>query len=131
MRRRPPRSTRPDPLFPYTTLVRSPERVGVTWIDGALDSPDALDRLVAGADAVIHIAGVVNAPDRAGFVAGNIEGTRAIVAAAERANVRRFVHVSSLAAREPALSVYGWSKAAAEKVVDASALDWVRGRTEG
>src|SRR3546814_20287384 len=65
------------------------------------------------------------APDRAGFVAGTIEGTRAIVAAAERANVRRFVHVSSLAAREPALSVYGWSKAEAEKVVEASALDWV------
>ncbi|RIA43591.1 nucleoside-diphosphate-sugar epimerase [Hephaestia caeni] len=102
-----------------------PEREGVVWIDGALDSPDSLDRLVAGADAVIHVAGVVNAPDRAGFVAGNVEGTRAIVVAAERVGVRRFIHVSSLAAREPALSAYGWSKAEAEKVVEASALDWV------
>ncbi|HVJ00211.1 MAG TPA: NAD(P)H-binding protein [Sphingomonas sp.] len=102
-----------------------PERAGVTWVEGALDSPESLDRLVAGANAVIHVAGVVNAPDRAGFVAGNVEGTRAIVAAAGRAGVRRFVHVSSLAAREPALSVYGWSKAEAEKAVEASALDWV------
>ncbi len=101
-----------------------PERNGVAWVEGALDRPGALDRLVAGAEAVIHVAGVVNAPDRAGFAAGNIEGTRAIVAAAERAGVRRFVHVSSLAAREPHLSVYGWSKAEAERIVEASALDW-------
>ncbi|MCM8731828.1 NAD-dependent epimerase/dehydratase family protein [Hephaestia sp. GCM10023244] len=107
-------------------LTRRPqaERDGIDWIEGALDAPDALDRLVSGAEAVIHVAGVVNAPDRAGFVAGNIDGTRAIVAAAERAGVRRFIHVSSLAAREPQLSAYGWSKAEAETVVQASALDW-------
>lgn len=101
-----------------------PDHAGVTWVAGALDAPDALDALVAGAEAVIHVAGVVNAPDRAGFAAGNVEGTRAIVAAAERAGVRRFVHVSSLAAREPQLSTYGWSKAEAERVVEASGLDW-------
>jgi uncharacterized protein YbjT (DUF2867 family) len=107
-------------------LTRRPqsERAGVTWIDGALDRPEALDELVAGADAAIHVAGVVNAPDRAGFAAGNIDGTRAIVAAAEKAGVRRFVHVSSLAAREPELSTYGWSKNEAENVVETSALDW-------
>jgi nucleoside-diphosphate-sugar epimerase len=94
------------------------------WIEGALDRPAALAELVAGADAVIHVAGVVNAPDRVGFIAGNIDGTRAIVTAAEQAGVRRFVHVSSLAAREPQLSAYGWSKAEAEHVVEASGLDW-------
>jgi uncharacterized protein YbjT (DUF2867 family) len=102
-----------------------PEHAGVAWVAGALDEPEALAALVAGADAVIHVAGVVNAPDRAGFAAGNIEGTRAIVAAAGKAGVRRFVHVSSLAAREPQLSVYGWSKAGAEHVVEGSGLDWV------
>jgi nucleoside-diphosphate-sugar epimerase len=101
-----------------------PEHDGVVWVTGALDSPEALAELVAGTDAVIHVAGVVNAPDRAGFAAGNVEGTRAIVAAAEQAGVRRFVHVSSLAAREPQLSVYGWSKAEAEQVVEGSSLDW-------
>ncbi len=40
------------------------------------------------------------------------------------AGIRRFVHVSSLAAREPRLSDYGWSKARAEIIVAASALDW-------
>ena len=107
-------------------LTRRPQagRAGVTWVEGALDKPDSLAVLGEGADAVLHIAGVINAPDRAGFVAGNIEGTRATIAAAERAGVRRFVQVSSLTAREPGLSDYGWSKAEADKVLMASTLDW-------
>jgi nucleoside-diphosphate-sugar epimerase len=104
-------------------LTRRPQppRDGVTWVAGSLDRPGAL---AEGADAMLHIAGVVNAPDRAGFAAGNIEGTRSIAAAAERAGVRRFVHVSSLSAREPGLSNYGWSKAEGESVVRASSLHW-------
>lgn len=108
-----------------------PARPGVTWITGALDRPEALADLVRGADAVIHVAGVVNAPDRAGFAAGNIAGTRAIVAAARGGGVARFVHVSSLAAREPALSEYGWSKAEAEDAVAASDLAWTIVRPTG
>ena len=103
------------------TRRTQPERTGVTWIAGDLADPGAL---CAGADAVVHVAGVVNAPDRAGFTAGNIDGTRQILAAAHAAKVARFVHVSSLAAREPALSNYGWSKAEAERLVAASGLDW-------
>ncbi|WEK42573.1 MAG: NAD-dependent epimerase/dehydratase family protein [Candidatus Sphingomonas colombiensis] len=106
-----------------------PARDGVTWIAGALDDPAALATLTAQADAVIHIAGVVNAPDRAGFVAGNIDGTRAIVEAT--APGTRFVHVSSLSAREPQLSIYGWSKHEAEAVIAASALAWDMVRPPG
>lgn len=107
-------------------LTRKPQRPreGIDWIAGTLDDPASLDRLVAGADAVIHVAGIVNAPTRAGFVAGNIDGTAAILAASERAETPRFVHVSSLAAREPALSAYGWSKAEAERLVAAAPLAW-------
>ena len=107
-------------------LTRRPQpgRAGVTWVEGALDRPDSLAALVEGADAVLHIAGVINAPDREGFAQGNIEGTRAMIAAAEAAGVRRFVQVSSLAAREPELSIYGWSKAEADKLLMASNLDW-------
>jgi uncharacterized protein YbjT (DUF2867 family) len=67
---------------------------------------------------------VINAPDREGFAVGNVEGTLAVVDATRAAGIRRFVHVSSLAAREPRLSDYGWSKARAEIIVAASALDW-------
>ncbi len=114
-------------------LARKPQaaRDGVTWIAGALDTPDAMATLCAGANAVVHIAGVVNAPDAAGFDAGNRTGTVAMIDAALAAGVRRFVHVSSLAAREPGLSIYGASKRAGEDAVVASALDWVVVRPPG
>ncbi len=101
-----------------------PSRPGVEWIPGALDDADSLSRLVDGADAVIHVAGVINAPRRAGFAAGNIAGTEAMLAAARAGSVKRFIHVSSLAAREPGLSDYGWSKRESEARVAQSRLDW-------
>lgn len=112
---------------PVRALTRQPQPAtpGILWLPGDLSDTAALDRLCSGADAVIHIAGVVNARDRAGFDAGNIAGTAAVLAAATRTGVTRFIHVSSLAAREPGLSMYGASKAAAEDLVAASGLDWV------
>lgn len=109
-----------------TALARreQPPRRDVSWTMGSLEQPDALARLAEGADAVIHVAGVINARDRAGFAAGNIAGTQAMLAAAQAAGAKRFVHVSSLAAREPGLSDYGWSKAESEKAVAAAPLDW-------
>ena len=97
---------------------------GVEWVRGDLADRDALAQLVAGADAVLHIAGVVNTPDPMGFHLGNVTGTEALIEAAEAAEVRRFVFVSSLAAREPKLSKYGQSKRHAEEVVQTSKLDW-------
>lgn len=99
-------------------------REGIAWIPGDLQDKPALARLAEGADAVVHVAGVVNARDRAGFALGNVEGTANMLAAAQGAGVKRFVHVSSLAAREPGMSDYGWSKAEGDKLVEASPLDW-------
>jgi nucleoside-diphosphate-sugar epimerase len=100
-------------------------REHIEWVAGDLGDGAALARLCEGADAVIHVAGVVNAPDRAGFAVGNIAGTHNMLSAAEVAGVGRFVHVSSLAAREPGMSDYGWSKAEAEELVENSLLDTI------
>lgn len=107
-------------------LTRRPqlEREGVTWIAGALDDTASLAEMAKGSDVVMHIAGVVNVPTRAAFEAGNATATANVVDAARGAGVTRFVHVSSLAAREPGISNYGWSKERAEAVVMASGLDW-------
>ena len=96
----------------------------IAWVDGALDRPESLVKLCTGADAVVHVAGVINARNRAGFEAVNVGGTANLIDAARKAGVRRFVHISSLAAREPELSAYGWSKAKSERLVAASGLDW-------
>ena len=45
--------------------------------------------------------------------------------------VKRLVFVSSLAAREPGLSMYGASKAGAEEIVGKSGLDWTIVRPPG
>jgi nucleoside-diphosphate-sugar epimerase len=104
-------------------LTRRPQpaQAHVDWVSGHLANPGDLCR---GVDAVIHIAGVINARTPAEFAAGNVDGTRTMLAAAREAGVRRFIHISSLAAREPALSAYGASKAKSEAVVTESELDW-------
>ena len=109
-----------------TALTRRPQpaKDRLNWVEGDLTDRAALKRLVEGAGAVIHVAGVLNARDRAGFEDGNVTGTLAMLAAATAAGVRRFVLVSSLAAREPDLSMYGGSKARAEALVGDSGLDW-------
>lgn len=104
------------------TRRAQPAREGVTWIEGALDDEPALARLVEGANTVIHVAGVINAPDATGFEADNVAGTAALLVASERGRIKRFVHVSSLAAREPSLSMYGASKSRSEALVEASPL---------
>ena len=101
-----------------------PGREGVEWIAGDLADKPALARLVAGAGAVIHVAGVTRAIDPAAFETGNVIGTASLVEAALAEQTRRFVFVSSLSAREPGLSAYGASKARAEILVEASAADW-------
>ncbi|MCM8558509.1 NAD-dependent epimerase/dehydratase family protein [Sphingomicrobium sediminis] len=112
---------------PLTCLTRrpQPEKAGVKWVQGDLHDKAALAQLCEGADAVIHIAGVINAPDREGFEKGNVEGTKNLLDAAKAQDVSRFVHVSSLAAREPSLSLYGASKARSETAVKTAGIDHV------
>jgi nucleoside-diphosphate-sugar epimerase len=106
------------------TRRERPPRENVTWVGGDLHDRTALERLVADADAIIHVAGVITGHTPAVFERGNVEGTLAMLAAATAGGVRRFVDVSSLAAREPKLSLYGASKARAEELVMRSGLDW-------
>lgn len=104
-----------------------PRASGIDWVAGDLDDDCALARLVAGADAVIHCAGAVRGARRADFARVNVAGTRHVVDAAARgAPAARFLLLSSLAAREPDLSDYAWSKRRGEEALQAGAgaLRW-------
>ena len=114
---------RGHPVRALTRKWRPPEE-GVEWIEGALDRSESLVRLCEGADVAVHIAGAINAPDRAGFEQINVGGTASMIDAARKAGIRRLIHISSLSAREPDLSDYGWSKAKSERIVAASGLHW-------
>lgn len=105
-------------------LARDPakllEHPATTAVRGDLADRQALAALCAGASTVLHIAGAVSgSADDLHEV--NAAGTAAMLNAADRAGVGRFVHVSSLAARQPELSPYGKSKAQAEEAVNAAA----------
>ena len=93
----------------------------------------------AGADAVVHLAGVVSALQPSVYSTVNVEGTRAVARAAHAAGAR-LVHVSSLAAAGPAPAAsprreddppspqtpYGRSKLDGEQVVmDTPGLRWM------
>jgi nucleoside-diphosphate-sugar epimerase len=99
---------RRDPVLAATPGVE-PEIV-----IGGLSDRGALDRLCAGAEVLIHAAGLIKARRPADFVAVNVDGARRAAEAAERAKVARVLLVSSLAAREPQLSDYAASKRAGE-----------------
>lgn len=107
-------------------LTRSP-RVSsgpdFQWIEGDLGDEAALAQLAEGADAFIHIAGLTKADHLNKLLAVNSHGAGAAAIAARAAGVRRFVHVSSIAAREPQLSDYAYSKRAGERAVIAAAGD--------
>jgi nucleoside-diphosphate-sugar epimerase len=87
-------------------------------VAGELADPVALRQLVEGAAAVVHVAGLIKAARRRQFHAINHAGSaalaEAVLAAAPSA---QFLHVSTLAAREPRLSDYAASKRAGEDAV--------------
>src|SRR5262249_57708333 len=74
---------------------RLPREVEVTL--GDLTKPQTLERAVAGMDAVVHCAAHLGGGGRALHAQINAAGTRALLAAAERAGVARLVHLSTVA----------------------------------
>ena len=82
---------------------------------GDVGDDAALGRLCAGADVMVHAAGLVKARGRAEFDSVNVEGARRVALAAR--DTPHVVLVSSLTAREPGLSHYSASKRAGEEAM--------------
>lgn len=102
-------------------MARRPEAVAdlthdnLTWIKGGLGQADG--EICEGADVVIHLAGLIKAKTRELFYAVNGKASGYLAQAAKNADVKRFVLISSMAAREPDLSHYAGSKRAGERAV--------------
>jgi uncharacterized protein YbjT (DUF2867 family) len=98
---------------------------GVEALAADVTDPDALDGACTGCDAVVHVTGIIEeTPPAITFERVNVEGTRNIIAEAERAGVARFIFVSSLGADRGA-SDYHRSKLAAENAVREFNGDWI------
>jgi nucleoside-diphosphate-sugar epimerase len=123
-------------------LARDPSRAGVNLLDlgaemvrGDLSDAGALESAVEGADAIIHVAGLVKERSLEGYREVNVRGTeRLLAAAAKTAPDALFLLVSSQAAAGPAregrpvsdadpsrpISWYGVSKHESEQAVQRS-----------
>jgi nucleoside-diphosphate-sugar epimerase len=99
----------------------------------------ALARACEGAEAIVHLAGVVSTVRDEEYFAVNVDATRAVAEAASAIDAR-LVHISSLAAAGPAsaasprterdrpapINAYGASKLAGERAVsDVQGLRWI------
>lgn len=100
--------------IPVRVLVRSRQKAelleGVDICIGSLEEPETLDKLAAGAATIIHCAGAIKAKNLDDFNKVNVAGMKAVIKACRQAKVKRFVHISTMAAREPKISGYASSK---------------------
>ena len=112
--------------WPVRALVGRPDAAlaahGIDQVAGRLEDEASLRRLVANAGVVIHCAGAIKARTTSAFHVVNAVGTERLLAAmTETAQSSRLILMSSLAAREPALSAYAGSKRAGEAATLADA----------
>jgi len=84
----------------------------------------SLERAAAGRDAVVHLVGIINEKGPQTFDRMHREAVENVVGAMRAAGVRRLVHMSAMGTSENSPSEYGRTKAAGERVVRESGLDW-------
>lgn len=102
-----------------------PDHKNLTIVKGSLGDPDILETLISPCDVIIHCAGLTAAKNKTDFFTVNSEGTKNIANLSAKLGNKRFLLISSLAAREPQLSAYAASKYQAEQHLGAlHDLDW-------
>src|SRR5262245_28298034 len=78
-----------------TSRIDPLERLGVEIVRGDLKNEDSLRQAVAGIDVVINTASSMDGVSQE-VEAATVRGTYALLFAAEKAGVQRFIHVSSI-----------------------------------
>jgi NADH dehydrogenase len=96
----------------------------VEKITGNVLDPASLARAFAGRDAVLHLVGIIHEDGDQTFERMHRDAAANVVAAMKQAGVRRLLHMSAMGSSEDAPSEYGRTKAAGERLVRESGLDW-------
>lgn len=126
-------------LVRNTSVLRWVPTDDVSLINGDIANPgEDLERAVRNVSVVFHLAGLTSAADDSSYITVNVEGTRNVVRAMQKAAPDALlVFCSSLAAAGPSkknrpinetdspspVSAYGRSKLTAERIVEESGLE--------
>lgn len=96
----------------------------VEGVPGDVREPASIERAARGRDAVVHLVGIIAEKGDQTFDRMHREAAGNVVEAMRAAGVRRLLHMSAMGSFEDSPSEYGRTKAAGEKLVRASGLDW-------
>jgi NADH dehydrogenase len=113
-----------DPSLPRVREIENRLSIEVRSGDVTHSDLGLLAEAMTGTDAVIHLVGIISEAGRSTFETIHTRGTKQVVAAAQRAGVRRFLHMSALGTRPDAASRYHQTKWAAEEAVRQSGLNY-------
>jgi len=107
-------------------IVRNPPTtpLDAELFTGNVLDPKTLTNAFTGADAVIHLVGIIRESGDQTFYRIHRQATGNVIAAAQAAGVQRLIHMSALGVRPNARSQYHQTKWATEEAVCQSGLAW-------
>lgn len=103
---------------------RSPAKIeSCETVSGDMNDPESLDRACQGMDGVLHLAALTHSSNDAEYFRVNLEGTKNLLEACKKNDVKKFIFISSAAASGEG-GAYGLSKLKSEELVCKSKLEW-------
>jgi len=98
----------------------------VEQVEGDVSRPESFEQGIEGCGAVVNLVGIIREFPARGvtFERLHVQATANLLAAAEKAGIRRYVQMSALGTRPNAVSRYHRTKFRAEELVRNSGLEW-------
>lgn len=103
----------------FASLPQSP---AITPTTISYDDSASLEQALAGADCVIHLAGILIENKHSNYASANVAATAAVVEAAKAMGVKHIIFISVVGASASSSNAYFRSKGAAEELVLNSGL---------
>ena len=98
---------------------------GIEPFAGDIRDTKSLAAALSGVSAVVHLVGILRESGDAQTFAGVfLEGTRAVIEAAQQAGIRRFIHVTGIGADPGSPDEFERTRGLAERETRESGLDW-------
>lgn len=118
-----------DKKIKVRCLIRNKKKIDggneLEIIQGDLSDRDTLYDATLGVDTVVHLAAVIKSSDPSEFMNVNVQGTRNLVEACIKNEVKKIIYVSSLDAVLNETNIYGKTKAIGEDIIKNSNIDYI------